>query len=102
MLLWLFGKVSNTPMALLQERKQEIINEYQVHGTDTGSVEVQVAILSERIKKLSDHLKVNKKDYSSLRGLMKMIGQRKQLLAYLKKQDQDRYQTLIKSLGIRG
>ena len=89
-------------MALLQERKQEIIEEYQVHGTDTGSVEVQVAILSERIKKLSDHLKINKKDYSSLRGLMKMIGQRKQLLAYLNKQDPDRYHALIKRLGIRG
>jgi small subunit ribosomal protein S15 len=89
-------------MALLQERKQEIIGEYQTHETDTGSVEVQVAILSDRIKKLSDHLKINKKDYSSLRGLMKMIGQRKRLLGYLQKQDQNRYQTLIQKLGIRG
>ena len=89
-------------MALLQERKQEIINEYQVHETDTGSVEVQVAILSEQIKKLSDHLKINKKDYSSLRGLMKKIGQRKRLLGYLKTQDQSRYRTLIQKLGIRG
>lgn len=89
-------------MALLQERKQEIIGDYQTHETDTGSVEVQVAILSDRIKKLSDHLKVNKKDYSSLRGLMKMIGQRKRLLGYLQKQDQNRYQTLIQKLGIRG
>lgn len=89
-------------MTLLQEHKQEIIEAYQVHGTDTGSVEVQVAILSERIKKLSDHLKINKKDYSSLRGLMKMIGQRKQLLAYLRKEDQGRYSALIQRLGIRG
>jgi small subunit ribosomal protein S15 len=89
-------------MALLQERKQEIIGEYQTHETDTGSVEVQVAILSDRIKKLSEHLKINKKDYSSLRGLMKMIGQRKRLLGYLQKQDQNRYQTLIQKLGIRG
>ena len=102
MLGLLFGEDSDTLMALLQERKQEIIEEYQVHGTDTGSVEVQVAILSERIKKLSDHQKINKKDYSSLRGLMKMIGQRKQLLAYLLKEDPSRYRTLIQRLGIRG
>ncbi len=89
-------------MALLQERKQEIINDYQVHETDTGSVEVQVAILSEQIKKLSDHLKINKKDYSSLRGLMRKIGQRKRLLGYIKTQDQSRHRTLIEKLGIRG
>lgn len=88
-------------MALLQERKQEIISEHQVHDTDTGSVDVQVAMLTDRITTLSQHLQKNKKDYSSRRGLMKMIGQRKRLLAYLIKQDSERYKTLIKKLGIR-
>jgi small subunit ribosomal protein S15 len=89
-------------MALLQERKQEIISEYQVHGTDTGSADVQVAMLTERINKLSLHLRENKKDHASRRGLLKMIGQRKRLLAYIVRQDQDRYRALITRLGIRG
>jgi small subunit ribosomal protein S15 len=89
-------------MALLQERKHEIISEYQVHETDTGSADVQVAMLTERINKLSNHLKINKKDHSSRRGLLKMIGQRKRLLAYILKQDQQRYRDLITRLGIRG
>lgn len=89
-------------MALLQERKQEIITDYQVHETDTGSVDVQVAMLTERINKLSAHLKTNKKDHASRRGLLKMIGQRKRLLAYILKSDQDRYRALIGRLGIRG
>jgi len=89
-------------MALLQERKHEIINEYQVHETDTGSADVQVAMLTERINKLSAHLKTNKKDHASRRGLLKMIGQRKRLLAYILKQDQGRYRALITRLGIRG
>ncbi|MBD3880864.1 30S ribosomal protein S15 [Phormidium tenue FACHB-886] len=89
-------------MALLQERKQEIISEYQVHGTDTGSADVQVAMLTERINKLSLHLRENKKDHASRRGLLKMIGQRKRLLAYIQRQDQDRYRALITRLGIRG
>ena len=88
-------------MALLQERKQEIISGYQVHETDTGSVDVQIAMLTERINKLSKHLQENKKDYSSRRGLLKMIGHRKRLLAYLIKQDAERYRALIKRLGIR-
>ena len=88
-------------MALLQERKQEIISENQVHETDTGSVDVQIAMLTDRINTLSQHLQKNKKDYSSRRGLMKMIGQRKRLLAYLTKQDPDRYKALIQKLGIR-
>ncbi|MGB3789221.1 MAG: 30S ribosomal protein S15 [Phormidesmis sp.] len=88
-------------MALLQERKQEIIAEHQVHETDTGSAEIQVAMLTDRINTLSQHLQKNKKDYSSRRGLLKMIGQRKRLLAYLVKQDAERYRTLIKKLGIR-
>jgi small subunit ribosomal protein S15 len=89
-------------MALLQERKQEIISEYQVHETDTGSADVQVAILTERINRLSQHLRGNKKDHASRRGLLKMIGQRKRLLAYILKQDQERYRALLTRLGIRG
>lgn len=89
-------------MALVQQRKQEIISEYQVHETDTGSADVQVAMLTERINKLSLHLRSNKKDHASRTGLLKMIGQRKRLLAYIQKHDQDRYRALITRLGIRG
>lgn len=89
-------------MALLQPKKQEIISDYQVHETDTGSVDVQIAMLTERVNKLSLHLRSNKKDYSSRRGLLKMIGRRKRLLAYLQKQDAERYRALITRLGIRG
>ncbi|MEL7037493.1 MAG: 30S ribosomal protein S15 [Cyanobacteria bacterium J06592_8] len=89
-------------MSLTQEQKQQIITDHQVHGTDTGSAEVQVALLTERINKLSAHLKQNKKDYSSTRGLLKMIGQRKRLLAYIRNKDNDKYRALIQRLGIRG
>lgn len=89
-------------MALKQQQKQEIISKYQVHETDTGSADVQVAMLTERINRLSDHLKGNKKDYSSRRGLLKIIGQRKRLLAYIQKYDKPRYKELITRLGIRG
>ncbi len=89
-------------MALLQQRKQELISEYQIHETDTGSADVQVAMLTERINRLSEHLRGNKKDHSSRTGLLKMIGQRKRLLAYIQKQDRDRYKALIGRLGIRG
>ena len=88
-------------MALLQERKQGLISEYQVHETDTGSAEVQVAMLTERINKLSQHLQGNKKDYSSRRGLLKMIGRRKRLLSYIAKKDVNQYRALIGRLGIR-
>lgn len=88
-------------MTLLQERKQEIISEYQVHDTDTGSAEVQVAMLTERINQLTVHLQNNKKDYSSRRGLLKMIGRRKRLLSYIAKKDVDKYRNLIGRLGIR-
>jgi small subunit ribosomal protein S15 len=91
-----------TFMPLLQERKQEIISGYQIHETDTGSAHVQVAMLTERVNKLSVHLKTNKKDHSSRRGLLKMIGQRKRLLAYILKQEPEKYRALITSLGIRG
>lgn len=89
-------------MPLKQERKQEIIGEYQTHETDTGSADVQVAMLTSRISQLSTHLKSNKQDYSSQRGLLKLIGRRKRLLAYIQKQSQERYKALISRLGIRG
>jgi len=89
-------------MALDQQQKHKIITEYQVHETDTGSSDLQIAILTEQINRLSAHLKTNKKDHSSRRGLLRMIGQRKRLLAYLQRQDKGRYQALIARLGIRG
>lgn len=89
-------------MTLLQARKQELISDYQVHETDTGSADLQIAMLTERINRLSLHLQKNKKDYSSRRGLLKMIGHRKRLMAYLQKQDSERYRALIQKLGIRG
>ncbi|MFB2896804.1 30S ribosomal protein S15 [Aerosakkonemataceae cyanobacterium BLCC-F50] len=89
-------------MALTQERKHQLITDYQVHETDTGSAEVQIAIMTERINRLSEHLKSNQKDHSSRRGLLKLIGQRKRLLSYVAEQDQQRYQALIGRLGIRG
>lgn len=89
-------------MSLTQERKHEIIDGYQLHETDTGSTDVQIAMLTERISRLSEHLKINQKDHSSRRGLLKMIGQRRRLLGYLRKENTERYQALIKRLGIRG
>jgi small subunit ribosomal protein S15 len=89
-------------MALTQQRKQELISEYQVHDTDTGSSEVQIAMLTERINRLSEHLRGNQKDFSSRRGLLKLIGQRKRLLSYVQKEDRQKYQALIARLGIRG
>lgn len=89
-------------MTLTQQRKQELISNYQVHETDTGSSDVQIAMLTERINRLSEHLRANQKDHSSRRGLLKLIGQRKRLLSYLQKEDKQRYQALIARLGIRG
>lgn len=89
-------------MSLTQERKHEIIDGYQLHETDTGSTDVQIAMLTERINRLSEHLKSNQKDHSSRRGLLKMIGQRRRLLGYLRKDNTERYQALIQRLGIRG
>ncbi len=89
-------------MALTQQRKQELISDYQVHETDTGSSDVQIAMLTARINRLSEHLKANQKDHSSRRGLFKLIGQRKCLLSYIQKEDRERYQALIARLGIRG
>jgi small subunit ribosomal protein S15 len=89
-------------MALTQQRKQELITDYQVHETDTGSSDVQVAMLTARINRLTEHLQINKKDHSSRRGLLKIIGQRKRLLSYIQSENRDRYQALIARLGIRG
>ncbi|MDP5273488.1 30S ribosomal protein S15 [Chengkuizengella axinellae] len=88
-------------MALTPERKTEIIQEFKVHDTDTGSPEVQIAILTENINNLTDHLRTHKKDHHSRRGLLKMVGQRRSLLAYLKNNDVRRYSTLIEKLGLR-
>ena len=88
-------------MALNTEQKQEIIDRYRVHDADTGSPEVQVAILSERISYLTDHFKVHAKDHHSRRGLIKLVGQRRRLLNYLKLKDIDRYRALIEQLGLR-
>ena len=84
-----------------KEKKQAIIKEYGRSEGDTGSPEVQVAILTARIQELTEHLKVNKKDHHSRRGLLKMVGQRRGMLAYLKKTDIERYRTLIAKLGLR-
>ena len=88
-------------MALHKDGKLDIISNYQLHGTDTGSPEVQVAILSERIRYLTDHFRTHKKDHHSRRGLLKLVGQRRRLLDYLKRKDFDRYKGLIERLGIR-
>ena len=89
-------------MPLTTPKKQELINGHQTHGTDTGSVEVQVAMLSERISQLTGHLQKNKHDFSSRQGLLKMIGRRKRLLSYLNGISKERYSALIAKLGIRG
>ena len=88
-------------MTLTQERKQEIMSKHQLHATDTGSSDLQVAMLTERINRLSEHLKTNKSDHASRRGLLKMIGQRKGLLAFIQRENVQRYQNLADSLGIR-
>ena len=88
-------------MALTKERKTQIIGDYRTHDADTGSPEVQVAILSDRINYLTDHFKAHAKDHHSRRGLLKLVGQRRRLLDYLKTKDTNRYADLIKRLGIR-
>jgi len=83
------------------ERKQEIINEFKTHDNDTGSPEVQIALLSERITYLTDHFRTHHKDHHSRRGLLKIVGQRRRLLDYLKSKDVERYRVVINKLGIR-
>ncbi len=86
---------------ITKEMKQQIIKDYQLKEGDTGSPEVQIAILTYRINDLNEHLKVHKKDHHSRRGLLKMVGQRRNMLAYLKKNDLERYRALIARLGLR-
>ncbi|GAB2722260.1 30S ribosomal protein S15 [Paenibacillus thermoaerophilus] len=88
-------------MAVSQERKNELIKEFRTHETDTGSPEVQIAVLTENIINLTNHLREHKKDHHSRRGLLKMVGQRRKLLAYLKNKDVNRYSSLIERLGLR-
>ncbi len=88
-------------MSLVAQKKQEIIKDNAVTANDTGSPEVQVALLTERIKELTEHLKVHKHDYHSRRGLLLLVGKRRRLLDYLTRVDIDRYRAIIKKLGIR-
>jgi small subunit ribosomal protein S15 len=88
-------------MSITQERKQEVISQYATQGGDTGSPEVQVAILTERIGNLTEHLKTHKKDFASRRGLLMLVGQRRRLLDYLRRKEESRYQNLIERLGLR-
>ncbi len=86
---------------LKKERKQQIIQDYKLHESDTGSPEVQIAILTQRINELTEHLRAHKKDHHSRRGLLKMVGQRRGLLNYLEKNDIERYRAVVQRLGLR-
>ena len=88
-------------MSITAERKQELIKEFAVTDGDTGSADVQVAVLTERITNLTEHLKTHSKDFHSRRGLLMMVGQRRRLLDYLRKKDSKRYEALVKLLGLR-
>ncbi len=88
-------------MSLVKRQKETIITDFQIHPNDTGSPEVQIALLSERIKYLTEHFKIHSKDHHSRRGLLKLVGQRRRLLDYVKKKDPQRYQEVIGRLGIR-
>lgn len=88
-------------MAVLAERRTEIVTQNRQHAKDTGSPEVQVAMLTERINELTGHLKANKKDFQSQRGLLMMVGKRRRLLQYLNREDHGRYKKLIEKLGLR-
>lgn len=88
-------------MSITTDKKQKVIGEYRTHEADTGSPEVQIAILTERVRHLTEHLKTHRKDHASRRGLLMMVGRRARLLKYLQGKDWGRYQALIKSLGIR-
>lgn len=88
-------------MGLSAERKREVIENFKVHESDTGSPEVQIALLSERIVYLTEHFKTHAKDHHSRRGLLKLVGQRRRLLNYLKQKDIDRYRTIVQRLGLR-
>lgn len=88
-------------MALMKEKKEEIVNSFKQHDSDTGSPEVQIALLSERISTLTEHFKKHKKDHHSRRGLLMLVNKRRKLLSYLKSADNEKYKELIKKLGLR-
>ena len=88
-------------MALVLEKKREIIEQFRTHEKDTGSPDVQIAILSERIRYLTEHFKAHKRDHHSRRGLLKLVGQRRRLLNYLREKDVEKYRMLIDKLGLR-
>ncbi len=88
-------------MATAKEVKENIVNDYKTHDSDTGSSQVQIALLTQRINELTEHFKVHKKDNHSRRGLLKMVSQRRKLLDYLKRQDINEYHTIIEKLGLR-
>jgi small subunit ribosomal protein S15 len=88
-------------LVLAREQKQSVVDTYRTHATDTGSPEVQIALLSERIGQLTEHFKAHQKDHGSRRGLLMMVSRRRSLLDYLKKYDSERYKTVISKLGIR-
>lgn len=88
-------------MSLQKDQKNTVIQDHQIHEKDTGSPEVQIALLTEKIKTLTDHLQQHKKDHSSRRGLLKMIGRRRKLLAYLKSKNENRYTLVVQKLGLR-
>ncbi|MDQ1256261.1 MAG: small subunit ribosomal protein [Candidatus Hydrogenedentes bacterium] len=88
-------------MAVLKERKQAIIKEHGANESDTGSSEVQIALLTERINDLTEHFKVHKKDFAGRRGLLKLVGQRRHMLDYVRKNDVERYRDIVKKLGLR-
>ena len=88
-------------MALLAERKQKLITDFRIHSQDTGSPEVQIAILTERIQYLTEHLKIHRKDHTSRRGLLMMVGRRSALLKYLSRNDRNRYRAIVQRLGLR-
>ena len=88
-------------MPLTKDAKQEIIKKFRVHDKDSGSPEVQIALLTERIKQLTGHFQVHKKDYHSRRGLLKLVGQRRRLLDYLKSRKIEKYRSIVKELGLR-
>lgn len=88
-------------MTLVKEKKKEVIEKFKLHAKDTGSAEVQIALLSERINALTDHFKLHRKDFSSRRGLLQLVGQRRRLLSYLKKADSQKYEEILNKLNLR-
>jgi small subunit ribosomal protein S15 len=98
---WWLSREGSLGMALQREQKETIITQFQTHAADTGSPEVQIALLTERINGLTDHLRAHKHDFHSRRGLLKLVGQRRRLLAYLANKDVERYRATIARLGLR-